>query len=763
MAKNDYIWKKIFFDTRNRQSTRFVYRGSWLLTYLFPGPEDDAACFKHALVTQPSNIQGVTSEFLHMEWTRSSMFFGHFYPPPSLFTGSKRKSNQAGQLTIPIEDYNDLDQEMFYRKYGYANRPVMIQNSGVESWPAWQHWALDALDKKYGHLPFKVSNLDGTDEPTFEMSYSDFRHYIRYTRDEDPLYLFDARFADKYPELAEQYKVPKYFEMDFFSLLDEEDRPPFRWILIGSQRTGAPWHTDPSGTSGHDPCSPERLSSARWYLDIYPYLDPESKPLEIVQHPGQTIYVPSGWWHMVLNMDDTVAVTQNFADETNLISVKASLKSDTKDEIQVHRWKVLSDRLATFRPDLESAIKYEPEYLMAMIEYEDASWNDLDSASVLDMWKGRVNEVLLKTTVASGTDEICPVGDGINMCFSTKGAFIKFFTPFFNGHSSFCAEVHANLTLKNSDLTAVGLLQSPALLGYGYLLEPDADHPRWQWPYIVTENVSQMTSVLPTLSGNASQSQQEELLEATDYLPWDDAEYLRFLPPILGTLDYYHTLPIDNAHHGDSVDDFKQQLSQRIQSAVLNHQRWRIFPKHLLELLPEYLPRESSEVFDPSKDVVANFVHGDISPSNILGFLQPVPDSSFPKTGTMSDTTHLTPVPDVLDEDEEEREFTPRMIIDFGDALFTADPLIDYTAVFVTILNSRQELGAKSMLLDSWRRLSKGKANDDKKRLMRRSMWHVLLWPSDGLSRHFAECVGLGEMKNWEQVEEIAFGWWLDL
>lgn len=65
-----------------------------------------------------------------------------------------------------------------------------------------------------------------------------------------------------------------------------------------------------------------------WFDQVYPKFKRREKNdvktlgeklgmVEVLQKPGETIFVPGGWAHVVVNLDMTVAVTQNFCSLTN--------------------------------------------------------------------------------------------------------------------------------------------------------------------------------------------------------------------------------------------------------------------------------------------------------------------------------------------------------------------------------------------------------------------------------------------------------------
>ena len=96
---------------------------------------------------------GVNSLYLSQQWHRGHLFLGHFYPPPPLSpTSPAPTGHHSSHRHFALENYDDLDQETFDRRYRYPNRPLMIQNSGVEQWPAWEDWTLDALAAKVKHI-----------------------------------------------------------------------------------------------------------------------------------------------------------------------------------------------------------------------------------------------------------------------------------------------------------------------------------------------------------------------------------------------------------------------------------------------------------------------------------------------------------------------------------------------------------------------------------------------------------------------------------
>ncbi|XP_027364189.1 F-box protein At1g78280 isoform X2 [Abrus precatorius] len=241
-----------------------------------------------------------------------------------------------------VERIKDISLQDFYNEYD-AKKPVMLTGL-ADTWPARDKWTIDQLLLNYGDVAFKISQRSSR---KISMKFKDYVSYIKVQHDEDPLYIFDEKFGEVAPSLLKDYSVPHLFQEDFFDILDTDKRPSYRWLIIGPERSGASWHVDPALTSAWNTLLVGRKrwalyppgkvplgvtvhvneedgdvnvdtpSSLQWWLDFYPLLADEDKPIECTQLPGETIYVPSGWWHCVLNLETTVAVTQNFVNSSN--------------------------------------------------------------------------------------------------------------------------------------------------------------------------------------------------------------------------------------------------------------------------------------------------------------------------------------------------------------------------------------------------------------------------------------------------------------
>ena len=151
---------------------------------------------------------------------------------------------------------------------------------------------------------------------------------------------------------------------------------------MGPKRSASSFHIDPNGTSawnavirgakrwimfppgisppgvyasddGADVSQP--VSLVEWYLEFF---DDElmEKSIQFTAHRGDVVFVPSGWWHAVINLEDTIAITQNFVGEGNLTKVLDFLKRRSDQVSGVDSGTTLYDRfvtcLKTSRPEV---------------------------------------------------------------------------------------------------------------------------------------------------------------------------------------------------------------------------------------------------------------------------------------------------------------------------------------------------------------------------------------------------------------------------
>ena len=92
--------------------------------------------------------------------------------------------------------------------------------------------------------------------------------------------------------------------------------------------------------------------------------DLSRRPLECTVEPGDLLFVPHGWWHCVLNLDDgmSVALTQNYVSRSNLSDVLRFLETkegqisgcrDREDAIPPEKlYGEFGSRLREVRPEL---------------------------------------------------------------------------------------------------------------------------------------------------------------------------------------------------------------------------------------------------------------------------------------------------------------------------------------------------------------------------------------------------------------------------
>ncbi len=219
--QEDDIWKHL---TIQNFKGDFEFLGSWQKTY------KKAACPTYVPTEmEPIRADYFYSELLYHSWKCLSA---------NLLQWCKVEN---------VDRRENLSVEDFIEQYEKTNKPVVITDI-VTKWPAFteKRWTRESLLRDHGDKKLYIN-------AGMSMTLKDFFKYCETVEEENPAYLFDPKFGEVCPQLLKDYEVPKYFEEDFFSTMNEK-RPSYRWFLAGPVRSGATFHKDPNHTSAWNAC-----------------------------------------------------------------------------------------------------------------------------------------------------------------------------------------------------------------------------------------------------------------------------------------------------------------------------------------------------------------------------------------------------------------------------------------------------------------------------------------------------------------------------
>ncbi|KAM0034007.1 putative transcription factor & chromatin remodeling &Metalloenzymes JmjC family [Helianthus debilis subsp. tardiflorus] len=209
----------------------------------------------------------------------------------------------------------------FVSGFETPNKPILLEGC-FDKWPALKKWDKDYLVEVCGDNRFAVGPA--------QMTLTDYFVYSDQAQEERPLYLFDPKFANKVPQLGQDYQVPVYFSEDLFSVrwsfhIDPNSTSAWNAVVKGSKKwvlfppDVVPPGVYPSSDGAEVACP---VSITEWFMNFYESTKTwKKKPVECVCKVGEVIFVRNGWWHLVINLEDSIAITQNFVSRRNLLNV----------------------------------------------------------------------------------------------------------------------------------------------------------------------------------------------------------------------------------------------------------------------------------------------------------------------------------------------------------------------------------------------------------------------------------------------------------
>ncbi|RZC38393.1 jmjC domain-containing protein 4, partial [Asbolus verrucosus] len=235
-------------------------------------------------------------------------------------TKYRKNMNSPKKKRVPVIN-TELSYNDFFKNYLQCNIPCIIKNVTL-NWEAHSKWLTDKNKPNLNYLRNKYGTCDVTvydcNERYFNSQQTEICKLETYLDtiwgvDSPKLkYLKDWHLKNTYKE-DNFYQVPIYFASDWLNeFLVENSEDDYREEnVLRDALNNLPYDI------------------TQTYCD--------KKHFEVIQNPGEAIFVPSGWYHQVWNLEDTISINHNWVNGCNIDKMWDAIKNNlnhVKKEIE---------------------------------------------------------------------------------------------------------------------------------------------------------------------------------------------------------------------------------------------------------------------------------------------------------------------------------------------------------------------------------------------------------------------------------------------
>ena len=263
----------------------------------------------------------------------------------SLPVGQLQRQHSGPSETI--ERRAGLSTGEFRQTYLVPRKPVILTDA-TKDWPAMSRWTPDYFASRYGARDVQVTSGGAAHAINIARFIAYLKLQEHAATQDDPLYLRNIDVSEEFPELQDDFSIPDYFRPNWLGRWPLKKFVPAAWsswaeLFIGPPGARFPfvhfdtlmthaWVSQVCGRKQFWMVSPDQ--SALLYPDEknenyspirdleHPDLDKfplfaKAQVVTCVLGPGDTLFVPAGWWHTAECKSISITVAGNFVNDSN--------------------------------------------------------------------------------------------------------------------------------------------------------------------------------------------------------------------------------------------------------------------------------------------------------------------------------------------------------------------------------------------------------------------------------------------------------------